>query len=306
MTRTIIAPAGGGSSGGGGTGDVVGPAASVDSEVALYSGTTGKLLKRSTGTGVTRITSGVQSAAELSGDVTTSGSNVVTIANDAVTYAKQQNVSAASRLLGRGSASGSGDCEEITLGTNLTMTGTTLAASGGGSGLTPYAQLQNFSYNTDSTEHTVWAFTVTANDLATARGLWLMLRGNLLCNSGSPTAVPRIKYGATTLWGDISPANTASANRKAWWLTLMLSNAGATNAQRMSGDMGIGVVTAGSIAGFGDLAAIGTGLSAGAAFLGTSAIDSTVNQTFALTWQWSVSNVAVELVVDQAVAFLLT
>jgi hypothetical protein len=70
--------------------------------------------------------------------------------------------------------------------------------------------------------------------------------------------------------------------------------------------MGIGVVTAGSIAGFGDLAAIGTGLSAGAAFLGTSAIDSTVNQTFALTWQWSVSNVAVELVVDQAVAFLLT
>lgn len=132
MTRTIIAPAGGGTAGGG-TGDVVGPAASVDSEVALFSGVTGKLLKRSTGTGVTRITSGVQSAAELSGDVTTSGSNVVTIANDAVTYAKQQNVSAASRLLGRGSASGSGDCEEITLGTNLTMTGTTLAASGGGS-----------------------------------------------------------------------------------------------------------------------------------------------------------------------------
>ena len=49
-----------------------------------------------------------------------------TIATDAVTYSKIQNVSAASRLLGRGSASGSGDVEEITLGTNISMTATTL------------------------------------------------------------------------------------------------------------------------------------------------------------------------------------
>jgi hypothetical protein len=132
MSRTIIAPAGGGSASG--TGDVVGPAASVDGEVALYSGVTGKLLKRATGTGLARLAAGVQSASELSGDVTTSGSNAVVIANDAVSYAKMQNVSAASTLLGRGD-SGSGDVQEITLGTNLTMTGTTLAATGGaGSG----------------------------------------------------------------------------------------------------------------------------------------------------------------------------
>jgi len=42
--------------------------------------------------------------------------HVHSIADDAVTYAKIQNVSAASRLLGRGSASGSGDVEEITVG----------------------------------------------------------------------------------------------------------------------------------------------------------------------------------------------
>lgn len=69
----------------------------------------------------------------LTGDVTTSA-NAATIANDAVTYAKMQNVSAASKIIGRGSASGSGDPEEITLGTGLTMTGTTLAASGGTAG----------------------------------------------------------------------------------------------------------------------------------------------------------------------------
>jgi len=74
--------------------------------------------------------SGVPTATTLSGDVTNSA-GAVTIANDAVTYAKMQNVSAASRLLGRGD-SGAGDVQEITLGTGLTMSGTTLNSSGGG------------------------------------------------------------------------------------------------------------------------------------------------------------------------------
>lgn len=44
------------------TGDVAGPASSVDSEVALFSGTTGKIIKRASGTGFAKLTSGVLSA----------------------------------------------------------------------------------------------------------------------------------------------------------------------------------------------------------------------------------------------------
>jgi hypothetical protein len=66
------------------------------------------------------------------GDVTVSGGGTtMTIDNDVVTFAKMQNVSAADRLLGRGNGGGSGDTQEIALGTNLSMSGTTLNASGG-------------------------------------------------------------------------------------------------------------------------------------------------------------------------------
>jgi hypothetical protein len=50
---------------GGGSGDVVGPASSVDSEVALFDGITGKLLKRASATGVAKLASGVLSASNV-------------------------------------------------------------------------------------------------------------------------------------------------------------------------------------------------------------------------------------------------
>lgn len=76
-------------------------------------------------------TGGIQRSA-LTGDVTASaGSNATTIANDAVSYAKMQNVSATSRVLGRVTA-GAGNVEELTPA-NLVSFITT--ADGAGSGL---------------------------------------------------------------------------------------------------------------------------------------------------------------------------
>lgn len=44
-----------------GSGDVTGPASSVDSEVAIFNSTTGKIIKRASGTGIAKLTSGVLS-----------------------------------------------------------------------------------------------------------------------------------------------------------------------------------------------------------------------------------------------------
>ena len=62
----------------------------------------------------------VATGVAMSGDATLANTGALTIANDAVTYAKMQNVSATDKLRGRVSA-GSGDVEEVTLDTDGTL-----------------------------------------------------------------------------------------------------------------------------------------------------------------------------------------
>jgi hypothetical protein len=66
---------------GGGSGDVVGPSSSVASEVALFDGTTGKLIKRAAITGLAKLTSGVLSAATAGTDYYAPGSTDVAVAD---------------------------------------------------------------------------------------------------------------------------------------------------------------------------------------------------------------------------------
>jgi hypothetical protein len=72
---------------GGGSGDVVGPAASVDSEIAVFDSTTGKLLKRASASGVLKAAAGVLSAAVAGTDYARPFVLVATLAGDQATAA---------------------------------------------------------------------------------------------------------------------------------------------------------------------------------------------------------------------------
>jgi hypothetical protein len=69
------------------------------------------------------------------------------IANDAVTFAKIQNSSTTSVLVGRGGAAGTGDYQEIALGAGLSLAGTTISATvvgtGGGDVVGPASATNN-------------------------------------------------------------------------------------------------------------------------------------------------------------------
>jgi hypothetical protein len=112
------------------------------------------------------------------GDITVSSSGTVwTVDTQAITYAKIQNVSTNNRLLGR-ATSGAGDIEEITIGSGLTLTGTTLSASGGGGGgadgtvLSPsqITAWQN-NYNPSSWASTVGVLRINSNQFHFLSGL---------------------------------------------------------------------------------------------------------------------------------------
>ena len=119
-------------------------------------GTAGNLAKFTTATNIGNAVAGTDyltanQSISLTNDVTggpAATSIATTIANNAVTYGKMQAVSAVDKLLG--SSHTTTPVQEITLGTNLSMSGTTLNAAGGGGG-TPGGSTTQVQFNDSST-----------------------------------------------------------------------------------------------------------------------------------------------------------
>lgn len=121
FTLDFTIPRGDPGASGNGTGDVAGPASATSNAIALFNGVTGKVIKDSAYT-ITAAGAALLDDAAASNQRTTLGLGALAtsatvgtsmIDNDAVTYAKMQNVSATSRVLGRITA-GAGDVEELT------------------------------------------------------------------------------------------------------------------------------------------------------------------------------------------------
>jgi hypothetical protein len=140
-----------------GSGDVVGPASSVDSELVLFNSTTGKLIKRATLTGLVKATSGVASAATAGTDYVAPGGALGTPSSGTLTNATGLPLSTGvtgslpvvnggtgqtsftdGQLLIGNSTGNTLTKATLTAGTNVTITNAagaiTIAASGGGGG----------------------------------------------------------------------------------------------------------------------------------------------------------------------------
>ena len=157
---------------------------------------TGRVTTASSGTG-----GGITA---LTNDVTASGTGsvVATIANDAVTYAKIQNVSTNNRLLGRATA-GAGDVEELTIGTGFTISGTTLNATGGsGSGTVNSGTFNRLAYYSTNPTGTA------VSELPTAGS-----SGQILQSNGTGSAPSWINAPTATLTLGTSIVGGATAGR---------------------------------------------------------------------------------------------
>lgn len=118
--------------------------------------------------------SGGSGITDLTGDVTATGpgSAVATIANDVVTYAKMQNISATDRLLGRVSV-GSGDVEEVVLDIDGTLAADSDDIVATQKAVKTYVDSRTGLYATTITEvsgtattaeELLYAFTITGGD----------------------------------------------------------------------------------------------------------------------------------------------
>jgi hypothetical protein len=125
----------------------------------------------------------------LTGDVTGSGTGTfaTTIANDAVSYAKMQNVSATNVVMGRKTA-GSGDMEEITLTGDITQSGSTITIP---NDTVTYAKMQNITGS-----RLVGRYDSSSGDMEEIQiGTGLAFSGNTLNSSNQ---------AGTAAWGSIS------------------------------------------------------------------------------------------------------
>src|SRR3990167_4577938 len=105
------------------SGDVSGPAASIDAEIALFSGITGKIIKRATGSGLVRATSGVYGVSTVA---------TADVDNNAVDNTKLADMAALTAKVRAANSSGDPSDVALTDGHAAKRVGTSIVSGGFG------------------------------------------------------------------------------------------------------------------------------------------------------------------------------
>jgi len=150
--------------------------------------------------------------------------------------------------------------------------------------------------------------TIPSGLFLAGKALRVRLGGNILLNSGTGTVRLAILYGGTTMFSDLSAASVADTDRRAFFLDFVITAQGNSD-QAMCGHFQMtdpGTATTPPTTGMGDawgISAVGEGPTA---ICGAAAVDSdAADRKLSVQITFSVSNAAVELVVEQATVELV-
>lgn len=140
-------------------------------------------------------------------------------------------------------------------------------------------------------ETSLWSKVITGGDMGSNGMLKLSILGDYLHNNaGGDSLAVKVKFGGTTIFNDtLAFGGVVGATRQPFWIEAVLANRGSTSSQLLSGLLfstyantsapatGIGFISH-SVA-----QTVGT-------FSNTAAIDTTTDQTFQITVQWSTAS----------------
>ena len=168
----------------------------------------------------------------MSGDATlVTSTGVITVGAGKITYAKMQNTSAGSVLLGNPTGSAAAP-SEITLGANLSFSGTTLVASTGGAA-NPGGTANQIQYNSGGTAFA--GFTMSGDaTLAVSTGV-------ITVAAGAITLAKQANLAASSLMGNptgssAAPSAITLGANLSFSGTTLVAAAGLTNPMTTAGD----------------------------------------------------------------------
>lgn len=143
-------------------------------------------------------------------------------------------------------------------------------------------------FTTSAAEQTIYSYTVPAGTLMGGRGYRLLIYGSWLNNTGAgQTITLKVKYGATTLFDDITGSIAAVAAYRMFRLAIDFSANGSSQAQTFVGAFSLSDSTA-TTAGVGNLTA--GAIIPPAPFGGSSSENALLAKDLVVTWTNSASS----------------